>query len=129
MARVWRQTRPIRMRDDVDYVDDTAVVDDPVDRGSSIIARIIDVIGGFIIAVLALRFLLVLFGANAANGFASFIYSVSNPFVRPFFGLFGAEPQFNGARFEYESLIAIAVYAILTVLLARLVSIPRRSDY
>src|SRR5688572_24487494 len=114
MARAWRQIRPLRMRND-DYVE---VVDDDAgaaEYGSTIVARIIDTIGTILIAFLSLRFLLSLFGANEANAFASFIYSVTQPLVAPFIGLFGAGPRIGDARLEYEAIIAIVVYGALTL--------------
>jgi hypothetical protein len=93
----------------------------------NILAELIYVAGGVIIALLAIRFLLVLFGANPGNGFADFIYTVSHPFAAPFFGLFSYHENLGtGGRFEYELLIAIVVYAIVMELLARLVSVGSR---
>ena len=77
-------------------------------------------------ALLAIRFLLALFGANPANGFADFIYTCSHPFVTPFFGLFSYRERLGIGRFEYETLIAIVVYAGVMELLARLVTIGSR---
>jgi hypothetical protein len=53
----------------------------------NIAERIIYIIGGVLLTLLALRVLLSLLGANRANGFADFIYGVTYPFVAPFFGL------------------------------------------
>ena len=89
-------------------------------------ARIVYIVGGIIIALLALRFLLALLGANPNNEFANFIYTASHPFVSPFFGLFNFDETLGRARFELETLIAIVVYGLLTALLARLVSIGSR---
>lgn len=91
--------------------------------GMNMLARLIYFVGGVIIALLAIRFLLALFGANPANGFANFIYTCSHPFVVPFFGLFSYSERLGVGRFEYETLIAIVVYAIVMELLARLVSL------
>src|SRR4051812_27335815 len=41
---------------------------------------------GLIIALIALRFVLLALGANPANGFATFIYGLSHLFVAPFLG-------------------------------------------
>jgi YggT family protein len=84
------------------------------------IARTIEIIGGAIMALLALRFVLVLLGASPANQIANWVYTWSEPFVRPFFSLFNYTPVVGIGRFEFETLIAIAAYAILTGLLSRL---------
>jgi hypothetical protein len=86
-------------------------------------ARIVSLIGGIIMTVLALRFLLSLLGANRGNTFASVIYNVSHPFVAPFFGLFNYQPQFGVVRFEFETLIAIAFWGFLTWMVVRLITI------
>lgn len=88
--------------------------------------RIVYLIGGIVLAILAIRFLLSLLGANRTNGFADFIYSVSHPFVAPFFGLFNYDETFGSSRFEYETLIAIVVYAVIMAIIARLVTIGSR---
>lgn len=88
-----------------------------------LLARLVYVVSGVIIALLLFRFVLTLFGANPNNAFADFIYSASHPFASPFFGLFGYTPQIGTARFELETLIAAAVYAIVAWLLVRLLTL------
>jgi YggT family protein len=122
--RTLRQSRPIHMRDEY-VVDDTP---DTVDRGSSMAARVISLIGSLIVGVLALRFVFSLLGANRGNVIADFVYSVSAPFVTPFFGLFNYTPQFGVVRFEFETLIAMAFYAVLTAVLVRIALLGRRYD-
>lgn len=95
-------------------------------RDANIVARIIYFVGGLLILLLALRFLFVLLGANPGNGIANFIYTVSHPFVTPFFGLFNYDQAFNGHRFEWATVVAIVIYAIIMELLVRLVSIGDR---
>ena len=75
---------------------------------------------GVIELLLALRFTLRLFGANPAAPFGAFIYGITAPFLAPFVGLFEI-PQFNGSVVEIHSLVAIAVYALLSWALVRLV--------
>jgi uncharacterized protein YggT (Ycf19 family) len=92
----------------------------------TVLERLVYLVGGIIIALLAVRFLLSLLGANKGNGFADFIYSASHPFVAPFFGLFNYDEQIGVSRFEFETLVAIVVYAIVMAILARLVTIGSR---
>lgn len=84
------------------------------------LARVISVIGGIITALLGLRFVFMLLGANSTNALVSFVYNASYPFVAPFFGIFSYQPQFGQARFEFETLIALFFYALITSLLMRL---------
>jgi YggT family protein len=93
------------------------------------LGRIILFIGGLICALLGLRFLLTLLGANPTNAFANFIYQTSEPFVRPFFGLFNYEPTLGQAHFELSTLIALLVYALLFGLVGRLLIGGERHYY
>jgi hypothetical protein len=65
-------------------------------------------------ALLGLRFVLRLLGASSASGFVSFIYTVTYPFVAPFFGMFRTQFGYGVARLEFETLVAMAAYAIST---------------
>ena len=103
----------------------TATVDRR-DHRITVAERIVYLLGGILLGLLALRFLLRLLAANPSNGFADFVYTVTHPFVVPFFGLFNYREQFGAARFEFETLIAIAVYALAVFVLARLVALPSR---
>ncbi len=76
---------------------------------------------GILEALLGIRFVLGLLGANPGAGFAQFIYGITSPFLAPFVGLFG-QPSFGGMVFEWNALIAILVYVLLAGLLAKLVA-------
>ncbi|MEO6513157.1 MAG: YggT family protein [Candidatus Saccharimonadales bacterium] len=135
MAQVYRETttEPVETVRTEPVAAEPATAVAPVDRGSehgmTVAARVIYLLGGILIALLAIRFLLSLLGANRGNGFADFIYSASHPFVSPFFGLFNYTEQFGRSRFEFETLIAILVYALVVALLTRLATIgSRRPD-
>lgn len=91
----------------------------------NVLANIIWYIAGILLAILGIRFVLVLLGANEANGFANLIFGLSRPFVAPFFGLFGSTIQYGASRFETFTLVAMAVYALVAYGLARLVTINR----
>ena len=95
-------------------------------HGSNLLAQIIGYVGGVLLVLLAFRFVLALLGANPSNGFANFIYSLSHPFVAPFFSLFGYNLRYGVARFETFTLVAMAVYAIVTYGLIRLVTLNHR---
>lgn len=123
MAHTYREVKRtvVRDRDDVDLVEP-----DIADRGTHIAARIVSMIGGIIMALLAMRFILSLLGANRGAPFADFVYSTSYPFVAPFFGLFNYQPQFGAARFEFETLIAIGFWAFVTWVIMSLINIGTR---
>ncbi len=93
--------------------------------GDRTIERVIYYITGVLLTLLAFRFVLSLLGANRENPFADFIFGVSYPFVAPFFGLFGYDVQYGVSRFEIETLVAIAVYALLAYGIVKLIRIVR----
>lgn len=88
------------------------------------IKRIVYYIGGVIIALIALRFIFLLLGANRGSGFVDFIYDLSGLFVAPFVGIFG-EPTFGVSFVETSSLVAIIVYALVTVGVGKLFTLNR----
>lgn len=90
-----------------------------------VVARIRQLIGlAFLIieAIIALRILLKVMGANPDAGFSSFVYKLSSPFVAPFHPVF-ADANVNGHPFELGSLFGIVIYSVLGYLVARLVRV------
>jgi cation transport ATPase len=130
MAQTLRDTRTGKLY----QVDDTNI--DTSDNstaakaeyGTSVAARVVSFIGGVIMALLGLRFLLMLLGANRGNGLVDFIYTASYPFAAPFFGIFNYQEQIGRSRFEFETLIAIAVYGLIAWAIIRLLTIANRRD-
>lgn len=107
------------------------VIPDRVNAASSnnSLSRVVYLITSIIEAILIIRLLLALLGANANNAFASFIYAISYPFVQPFIGLFSISPSLGISRFESETLMAIVVVALIGWLVASIVSLgDRRRD-
>lgn len=87
---------------------------------SAVIAkRVVYYVGGIIVALLALRFVFLLLGANQDAAFVQFIYSISAIFNAPFVGIFG-EPTYGSSFFESSSLVAIVIYALVTLGIGRL---------
>jgi hypothetical protein len=79
----------------------------------------------FIDILIAIRFVLKLFGANPAP-FVRFMYDLTWPLVAPFHGIFNTD-QVGRSIFEPESLVAMAIYALIgwgIVSLIRLMSRP-----
>lgn len=83
---------------------------------------------GFIEVLIAIRFVLKLFGANPAP-FVRFMYDVTWPLVAPFHGIFNTAQE-GKSILEPESLVAMAIFALIgwgIVSLIRLMSRPRSS--
>jgi YggT family protein len=80
---------------------------------------------GFIEAVIGLRFVLRLLGANPANAFVDWIYDWSTPLVTPFAGIFGQNATVAGpgvvtaSVFDWTALIALVVFGVVGTLIAR----------
>ncbi|MDN5275626.1 MAG: hypothetical protein JWN33_275 [Candidatus Saccharibacteria bacterium] len=92
---------------------------------------IVYAIGGFIEALVGLRFIFELFGADPASPFVTWIYSLSTPFVAPFAGIFGQNATITGAgvvttsTFDWAALVALVIIGIVFGILARVLT-PRR---
>ena len=94
--------------------------------GSRLGARLAEVVytlSSLLVLLILTRLVLLLVGANAANGFVHFVYTTSYPFVAPFFGILNQSFVYGAQGLELASLIAIAVIAIAGWGIARLVSI------
>ena len=89
--------------------------------------RIVYFITGILMVLLAFRFVLSLLGANRNNGFGNFIYSVSYPFVAPFFGLFGYNVSYGVSRFEIETVVAMVVYALVGYGITKIIRIAHKT--
>jgi YggT family protein len=89
------------------------------------IAGIIYAIGGFIVAVIGLRFALRLLGANPASPFVNWVYGWSTPFVTPFAGMFGQDATVAGegvvttSVFDWTALIALIIVGIILAALGK----------
>lgn len=81
---------------------------------------------GVIEVLLAFRFLFRLLGANPGNPFVSFLYSLTSIFLAPFEGIFrdfispGLEAE---SVFEFHTLIAMLVYAVIFWGIASLINL------
>lgn len=88
--------------------------------GRLVAQRIIWYIAGVIIALLVLRIVLLLLAANQGSPFVDFVYNVSGFFAWPFFGIFSYKPTYGQSVFEISSVVAIIVYALVAMGLAKL---------
>lgn len=90
--------------------------------GVIVAQRVVWFIAGLMSIIIALRFVLLLLGANQGAGFTDFVYSLSAPLVAPFVGIFG-EPSYSVSVFEISSLLAIAVYILIAWGIAKLITL------
>lgn len=83
-------------------------------KGTQIVRLLTVILEG----ALALRFGLMLIGANPASPFAQLVYGFTDLFLRPFQNLV-ASPQAGGMVLELTTLIAMGVYALVAWTLVR----------
>jgi hypothetical protein len=97
----------------------------PLYRGTQVVWYIL----GILEILLAFRFVLKLFGANAGAGFTQFIYGSTYVFAAPFLNVFRIT-YVEGSVFEWTTLLAMLVYWIIAMgiiklfLMGRTVSTP-----
>jgi uncharacterized membrane protein len=106
-----------------EYDRQEAVAYDPYESRRLIAFRVVQFIYllfGLIEGLIAIRFVLRALAANPSAPFAEFIYGITAPLVVPFVGLFG-NPRGDSAVLEFQSVVALIVYALLAWLLGRLV--------
>lgn len=131
MAQEVRQTRQVNSDGTASLqTTEVATAEKSSVDNTSLAARIVWFIAGVIAVLLTFRFVFVLLGANKANGFADFIYSVSHPFASPFFGLFSYTQQYGETKVEFSTIVAIFVYLLAAFGIAKLLTIrkPRQDD-
>ena len=95
------------------------------------IQNIIWYIVGIIEILLALRFVLKLFGANTASSFVGFIYNVSGVLTAPFDNIFGVTHATSGQTrsvFEPSILVAAAIYALIGWGIVKLITINQKAE-
>jgi uncharacterized protein YggT (Ycf19 family) len=86
------------------------------------ISQVIWLSFGALEGLIGLRILLKLMVANPQAPFAQFVYGVTQPFLFPFIGL-TSTPAANGVVLEISSIIALFAYALLSLLIERLIRI------
>jgi K+-sensing histidine kinase KdpD len=98
-----------------------------VDAGV-IARRIVYYFVGVITALLALRIVLLLLAANEGSAFVDFIYALSGLFAMPFYGMFNYQPSYGQSVFELSSIVAIVVYLLVGVGIAKLFSLTKSDN-
>ena len=84
------------------------------------VSQIIWLLFGGLEALMGIRVILMLIGANPANGFTAFVYQLTQLFLWPFQNLI-ANPNFQNMTQDVTSIIAMIVYALLGWLIVRMI--------
>ena len=96
--------------------------------GQSVATNVVWYIVGIIEILVALRFVLKIFGANPSNGFVDFIYKISGVLTAPFDSIFGVTNNVSGdvhSVFEPSILVAAVVYALIGWGIVKLLNVNR----
>lgn len=92
-------------------------------RPQTLAVRLINLFTGIVLAFLALRFILKLFGANPFNGFVGWVYDNTAVLLDPFRGIFTNATVGRHFILEFNTLFAMLIYALLGMLLLMLVDL------
>jgi uncharacterized protein YggT (Ycf19 family) len=82
-------------------------------RGTARFSQVVDYVFYVIYGLLAVRLVLTLLAANAANGFVQLINNVTDPFYALFRGIVASPSGQGGHTLAIPIIIAIGVYALL----------------
>jgi hypothetical protein len=123
-----QEKKTTEVRDTNEQIGDTNIRRQTVQSTESvdsrvIVQRVIYYFAGVIVALLVFRIVLLLLAANQDSGFVDFIYAVSGVFAWPFYGIFSYQPSYGQSTFEISSVVAIIVYALVAVGLAKLLTL------
>lgn len=105
----------VQVRQEGPYVERLEVIEDLAEARNQALSKITQLIWflfGVLEVLIGLRILLKLIGANPASAFASLVYSITDLFLWPFFGL-TATPAVGAFVLEIPAIIAMIVYALI----------------
>lgn len=77
------------------------------------LTSVVDFVITLVTALLGVRVLLQLFGADAGNAFVRAVYALSWPLLAPFWEIFPSLTLESGFVLEFATLFALIVYATL----------------
>ena len=91
----------------------------------SYVRRFVILVFGIILALIALRFILLLLGANSDNGLVDGIYNISEIFVAPFRGVFNLDQYTpNGISvFDVSAVVAFFGWLLIEILVLAILRI------
>ena len=90
--------------------------------------RIVSLLFGILAALLLLRIVLLLLVANPGNEIVDFIYTVSEPFVAPFRGIFRFDQVVAGdARLDIAAVVALIGWLLIYLLIMAILRLGDRT--
>ena len=91
------------------------------------ILQLVYLVFGIFEVLLLIRFIMKLGNANSANGVIAALYGVTEPLVRPFFGIF-PQPG-TGPQIEIATLLSIAFLVLVEALIVAIIRALTPRDY
>lgn len=89
--------------------------------------RVVSLLFAVLAVLIGLRILLLLFVANPGNAIVDFIYSVTEPFVAPFRGMFSFDQVSAGdATLDIAAVVALIGWLLIYLLLMAILSLGDR---
>lgn len=82
---------------------------------------LIDIIFGIIEAVVGLRIIFELFGANPTTPFVAWLYEISRTLLYPFQNIFPSPVLRGGFVLDMSAVVALLAYALLAYLISELI--------
>ena len=90
--------------------------------------RILSLLFGILAVMIGLRILLLLLVANETNSVVDFVYSITEPFVAPFRGIFAIDQVTpgGGSVFDVAAVVALVAWLLIYLLLMAILRIGDR---
>lgn len=91
--------------------------------------RVVVLLFSILEVLIALRIVLLALAANPGNALVAFIYSVTEPFIAPFRGIFAIDQVSPGAGsiFDVGALVALVGWVLIELLILAILSIADRN--
>jgi uncharacterized protein YggT (Ycf19 family) len=95
----------------------------------SLAKRIVSLLFGILVVLIALRIVLLLIVANQSNAIVDFIYGVTEPFVAPFRGILSIDVVSPGgaSALDVGALVALIGWALIYVLIMAILGLGDRN--
>jgi hypothetical protein len=95
--------------------------------GGEMIRRAVTILFGILQALIILRIILLLLGANLGNDIVNLIVGITNPFVEPFRSMFAFDSAEAGRFFvDIAAIVALIGWTLLELLILAILSIGAR---
>lgn len=90
---------------------------------SRFLVKLIGLVTDIVVAILALRIILKLFGAWTGAPFVAWVYETTKPLLAPFQGMFPSPEIAPRLTIEFSAVFAVVVYSFIGYILADVVRV------